>query len=375
MKLTVLTELSIIVLAFLAFLGYVTWHLWRITPGGWPIKLPVVGLFLLWMILSFSNIELSEKVSVRTASVIADVGYPWMIAFLYLLLVFILADLLCLCKVLPKSILSNSTTGLIGVIGIVSIILISGGIHYRHKYREELTVRTEKPLEKPLTIVLASDLHVGYGNRRAELARWIDLINAEHPDLVLFGGDIVDMRLRPILEGDYSEEFRRIEAPVFAVLGNHEYYGDENGCERFYADAGITLLKDSVARFDGLEIIGRDDRSNRNRRSLQELAGTLRGFSLLLDHQPSHLEEAENAGIDFQFSGHTHNGQVWPLSWVTDAIFEKAHGVYSRNKTQYYVTSGLGIWGPKIRVGTRSEYLILHIESESISISPARASR
>ena len=360
------TGFIIIVLAFLASLGYVVWHLWRITPGGWPVKLVILGLFLSWMVLAFSNMGLSEKVSVRTASVMADAGYPWMIAFLYVLILFILTDVLSLCKVLPESFLSNSKAGLFGVIGFIAILLISGSIHYRHKYREELTVRTDKPLEKPLTIFLASDLHMGYGNRRPELARWIDLINAEHPDLVLFCGDIVDMRLRPILEGCYADEFHRLKAPVFAVLGNHEYYGDEKGAEQFYADAGITLLKDSVVRFSGLEIIGRDDRSNRNRRPLPELAVSLQGFTLLLDHQPSRLEETEEAGIDFQFSGHTHHGQVWPLSWVTDALFEKAHGYHSRGKTQYYVSSGLGIWGPKIRVGTRSEYLILHIESDSV---------
>lgn len=355
------TGFIIIVLIFLASLGYLIWHLWRITPCGWLVKLMVVALFLLWMALAFSNMGLSEKVSIRTASVMADVGYPWMIAFLYWVIIFIFADVLALCKVLPDSLLSNSAAGLLGVCGVIAIILIAGGINYRQKYREELTVRSDKQIEKPLTLVLASDLHVGYGNRRAELARWIDLINAERPDLILFCGDIVDMRLRPILEGGYADEFHRLEAPAFAVLGNHEYYGDEKGAERFYADAGITLLKDSVASFKGLDIIGRDDRSNRDRKTIPELAGTLQGFTILLDHQPANLEEAEEAGIDFQFSGHTHHGQVWPLSWVTDALFEKAHGYLTRGKTRYYVSSGLGIWGPKIRVGTRSEYLILHI--------------
>ena len=352
------------VVLFLASLGYTVWHLWRITPGGWPVKLVAVGLFLLWMVLAFANMGLSEKVSVKAASVMTDVGHPWMIAFLYLLIVFVLADILCLCKVLPKTCLSSSSVGLWGIIGLVAILLVSGGIHYRHKYREELTIHTDKRLDKPLTVVLASDLHVGYGNRREELSRWIDLINAEHPDLVLFGGDIVDMHLRPIRAGGYTDEFKRLEAPVFAVLGNHEHFEDQQGSERFYANAGITLLKDSVAQFQGMTIIGREDRSNRGRKPLSELAGSLEGFTLLLDHQPIHLEEAEEAGIDFQFSGHTHRGQVWPLSWITDLMFEKAHGYHSCGKTQYYITSGLGIWGPKIRVGTRSEYLVLHIESD-----------
>ena len=358
------TGFLIIVILFLASLGYVIWHLWRITPGGWLVKLVAVGLFLLWMALAFANIWLSEKVSVKAASFLVDVGHPWMIAFLYLLIVFVLADILSLCKVLPKTWLSGSTGGLLGVIGIVAVVLVSGGIHYRHKYREELTVHTDKPLDKPLTVVLASDLHVGYGNRRAELSRWIDLINAEHPDLVLFGGDIVDMHLRPIREGDYADEFQRLQAPAFAVLGNHEHFEDLDGSERFYADAGITLLKDAKAQCQGMTIIGREDRSNRQRKPLSELVGTQEGFTLLLDHQPTNLEEAEKAGIDFQFSGHTHHGQVWPLSWITDLMFEKAHGYHSRGKTQYYITSGLGIWGPKIRVGTRSEYLVLHIISD-----------
>ena len=192
------------------------------------------------------------------------------------------------------------------------------------------------------------------------------MINAEKPDLVLFGGDIVDISVRPLLEGDYAAEFRRLDAPAMAVLGNHEYYSSEPRARQFYGDAGIVLLRDSVAVYDGIAVIGRDDRTNSGRRSLSGILGESAGsdgrFTLLLDHQPSHLEEAEASGIDFQFSGHTHHGQVWPISWITDAIFEKAWGRYRRGGTQYYISSGLGIWGAKVRVGTRSEYLVLNIE-------------
>ena len=145
------------------------------------------------------------------------------------------------------------------------------------------------------------------------------------------------------------------------MFGNHEYIAGVEDSERFLSEAGITLLKNSVAHFEGINIIGRDDRSNPCRAALWEFADSLSGFTILLDHQPSHLEEAEEAGIDFQFSGHTHRGQVWPLNWLTDAIFEKSWGLHQRGNTQYYVSSGLGIWGPKIRIGTRSEYLVLHI--------------
>lgn len=350
----------IVILALVVILaGYVCWHLWRITPPGW--KWLVASLFLAWMASMFAGFAFLERVPVKAAVVLYEVGNTWMIAFLYFLLLFLLADLASLCHVLPKSLLKDSAPGLFAAVGIVAAILILGGLHYHHKYREEMTVTTAKPLEKPLTIVLASDLHVGYHNRKPELARWVDLINAEKPDLVLIGGDIIDRGLRPVLEGHYEEEFRRIEAPVWTVLGNHEYYGDLERAEQFFQDAGIVLLKDSVAHFKGVDVIGRNDRSYRRRAALGDLAAGLDGFTILLDHQPFQLEEAASAGIDFQFSGHTHHGQVWPVSWFTDVLFEKAWGHLQKEDTQYYVSSGLGIWGAKVRVGTRSEYLVLKV--------------
>ena len=354
--------IAILALVF-ALAGYVCWHLWRIAPQGW--KLVVVGLFVLWMASMFAGFALTERVPVKLATVLYEVGNTWMIAFLYLLIVFILADVASLCHLFPKTLLKDSAAGTISAIGIVTIILVLGAIHYPHKYREELTLTTDKPLEKPLTIVLASDLHVGYHNRRAELARWVDLINAEKPDLVLIGGDIIDRSLRPVTEGHYEEEFQRLEAPVWTVLGNHETYAGLPQAEQFFQDAGIRVLKDSVAYFKGVDVIGRKDRSNPGRAALSDLAAGLEGFTLLLDHQPNHLEEAEQAGIDFQFSGHTHRGQVWPVSWFTDAIFEKSWGHYRKGGTRYYISSGLGLWGAKIRVGTRSEYLVLKLNGKN----------
>ena len=352
----------IILCVFFALSAYVTWHLWRITPGGWPVKLTVAGLFLFWMALAFIGFGLTEKVPVKVATVLYEAGHPWMIAFLYLSILFLAADVARLCRLIPGSLLKDSGSGLLAALGIVAAVMIAGSFHYTHKYREELTVKTLKPLEKPLTIVLASDLHLGYHNRRAELARWIDLFNAEKPDLVLIAGDIVDRSLRPVLKGGYAEEFKRLAAPVYTILGNHEYYSDEEASVRFFENSGITLLRDEAAIVGGIQIIGRDDRTNRRRKSLKELADSTSLFTILLDHQPFNLEEAEAEGVDFQFSGHTHRGQVWPISLVTDKMYEKSWGHHSRGSTRYYVSSGLGIWGPKIRVGTRSEYLVLHLE-------------
>ena len=112
----------------------------------------------------------------------------------------------------------------------------------------------------------------------------------------------------------------------------------------FYNEAGINLLRDSVAAIGSLRVIGRDDRSNPKRKSLDDLmSGTTDSlYTILLDHQPYHLEEAEDHGIDFQFRGHTHRGQIWPASWITDRLFEDSWGVHQRGKTRYNVRSEKG---------------------------------
>ena len=358
MKASILTILFV----FFAAVAYVVWHLWRLTPGGWGPKLAVSLLFVLWMAAAFASLGLRSRTPVSLITALYEIGHPWMIAWLYLLMAFLLADLGSLLGLIPRNLFVGNGWTMASLTGVIALVLAAGGIHYHHKYREELTIHTEKALPRPLTVVLASDLHLGYSNRKEELLRWIELINAENPDLVLFGGDVVDIQVRPLLEGNFAEAFARLQAPVYTVLGNHEYIGQERDAEQFFADAGITLLRDSVARFEGLTLIGRDDRSNPRRKPLSQLVPDMEGFSILLDHQPFHLEEAEAAGIDFQFSGHTHRGQVWPLSWVTDAMYERSWGHHRRGNTRYYVSSGLGIWGPKIRIGTRSEYLVLHIQ-------------
>jgi predicted MPP superfamily phosphohydrolase len=187
------------------------------------------------------------------------------------------------------------------------------------------------------------------------------MINQEHPDAILIAGDIIDGSMRPLTEERMAEELHRLQAPVYACLGNHEFYAGETDAIRFYQEAGIRLLQDTCAVVGDLCIIGRDDRTNLRRKSVKDLAADVSHdkYTILLDHQPYHLEKAEQAVLDFQFSGHTHHGQVWPISWITESIYECAFGAHQRGRTNYYVSSGLGIWGGKFRIGTRSEYVVL----------------
>ncbi len=376
----------------LATNAYVVWRMWQILPTLW-LKIAVPALYVLTFIAFFGgfagilgNASWAAKLNAMSSSIL--------VVYLYSLIAFLIVDLGRLCKFIPKDFAVNSATGSAVVFGAIALILIIGAVNYRVKRKETLEITTSKHLEKPLRIVLASDLHIGYNNDRRTLAKWIDKINAEQPDLVIFGGDIIDSNVKPLFEDNFAEEFHRLTALAYAVFGNHEYISGADQSMKFYKEAGINLLRDSVARVNGLALIGRDDRSRSGHPrpapadtsaptqanasnstpplgapARQPLAALTRSvapdeFTILIDHQPYNLEETEHAGIDFQFSGHTHRGQVWPLTWAINLMYEKAWGHHQRGSTRYYISSGLGIWGPKFRLGSRSEYLVLTLKPE-----------
>jgi predicted MPP superfamily phosphohydrolase len=236
----------------------------------------------------------------------------------------------------------------------------------------------EKPLTRPLTIVAASDIHLGtiVGRRRFE--RIVDAIDDLQPDLILLPGDIVDEDLAPVIRANLGEHLRALHAPmgVYAITGNHEYIGGVEAAVAYLREHGITVLRDSSVVLDGgLTLVGREDRSvvtmaGKTRKGLKELMGGVDSSRpvILMDHQPFHLEEAVEAGVDLQLSGHTHHGQLWPLNLITRAVYEVSWGYLRKGKTHIYVSSGIGSWGPPVRTGN-------HPELVRILLKPVQASR
>lgn len=343
-------------------LVYALWHIWQMLPLGnaWRTAITVlcVAAFLM-MFLNFS--KTIERMPLWLASTVYEIGNSAIFVLLYLVILFLLLDIGRLLHIVPRQWLHANGTASLAILALMVAIFSYGNWNYRHKVRQPLSLSSHDKLSAPKRIVMLSDLHLGYHNRKAELHRWVDIINAEKPDLILVGGDIIDISVKPLLEQNMAAELRRLNAPVIACLGNHEYYSGDSLAQQFYRDAGITLLRDSATVVQGINIIGRDDRTNPHRMNLRALVRKypLQGrYTILLDHQPYHLEQAEQCGIDFQFSGHTHHGQVWPASWVTELLYEDAFGPLTKGTTQYYVSSGMGIWGGKFRIGTRSEYVV-----------------
>ena len=342
--------------------GYVTWHVWRLLPFSTPVKLLIVLLMLVALVCMVMQFK-SDSLPLGMATAMYEIGNSWMVIMFYLLMVFLVLDIGRLLHLVPAAWLKDNGITSLVLTGIMLVTFVGGNIHYHNKQRREISLTTEKKLAHPLKIVMASDLHAGFHNRRDEVARWVDMINAENADLILFAGDIIDNNLRPLLAQGTAEEFQRLNAPAIACLGNHEYISGVRSALDFIGQTGITCLRDSVVVIDGVTVIGREDRSNRRRKGVEQLLqGVEReNYIILLDHQPYNLEEAEKNGVDLQLSGHTHRGQVWPLNWVTRKMYECDYGQYRRGKTDYYVSSGLGLWGGKFRIGTDSEYAVITI--------------
>lgn len=354
----------VLLLAGISYTGWRTWALLPLSTGGKVAVLVVMALCLAAFFTQFFGKIDAWPMPVATA--VYEVGNSSFFILLYVVMLFLLLQLGQAVHLVPPEWLHHSWRGTVGVVVIIGAIFTYGYFHYMHKTRVPLELTTSKPLEKPLRVVMVSDLHLGYHNRADELKRWVSLINAEHPDLVLIAGDIIDRHLRPLREQHMAAIFHEVKAPIVACLGNHEYYSHVGESLEWYRDAGITLLRDSAITIHGINIVGRDDRMNQRRKPLKQLMASLdtSRYTIVLDHQPYNLEQAEQAGADFQLSGHTHYGQVWPISWITDAIYEDAWGPLQKGGTHYYVTSGLGIWGAKFRIGTRSEYLVATIATK-----------
>jgi predicted MPP superfamily phosphohydrolase len=359
----------LMILLFLSVNFYVFYRLACMIPAVTALRGIVVAAGVA-VVLSFFGFFLGRDLFPQpVVSAMYTVGTSWVFMMIYFVMIFLVLDALRIVPCFPAdAILRKNWLSLAVIVGLVAAIFVYGHLRYLHKERVELALTVHKSIgqAEPLTIVALSDLHLGDNIGRDELAGWVELINAERPDIVLIAGDIVDFDVRPLYDRRMAEVFRRIRSTygVYAVMGNHEYIAGANSSMKFFPEAGIRLLTDTAELIDNkFYVVGRDDRSHPGRKPVGELTGTLDKSKpvILLDHQPYDLQTAAEHGIDLQISGHTHHGQVWPISLITDAIYELPHGYLKKGDTHFYVSSGIGLWGGKYRIGTQSEYVVIRL--------------
>ena len=276
--------------------------------------------------------------------------------------------------------------------GLISLSILGTGI-YGFFHGRKLTIRHDpvvirkKCAYSSLTVALLADLHLGSNSNNKSLKKLVASVNREQPDLICIAGDLFDNEYSSISHPEAAAEILsqlNSRLGVYACWGNHdvnekilagftfpskELRQREARFERFLRDADITLLEDEVRLIDeAFYLGGRRDPDMAKKEHVSRLsAGQLLSSLdhelpiLLMDHQPKRLSEAQEAGVDLLLSGHTHNGQMFPANLIVRLFWENPWGIRKKGTMTSAVTSGAGVWGPAMRIGTDSEVMILHI--------------
>ena len=220
-------------------------------------------------------------------------------------------------------------------------------------------------ITKPLRLVQISDVHVG-SRKPAFLEKVIKLVEVQEPDMLLITGDLIDedvpaQSLLPLAS---------LKCPVFYCSGNHERYVDYPKALENIASQGVTVLSDSATVFNGLQVLGIEDREHigQARDALNKLCASnsavRESFRILLYHQPDLWADAVDQGIDLTLSGHTHKGQIWPFGWVVRTRYKHVAGHFRSALCHLFVSQGTGTWGPILRFGTRCEMTVIELRPE-----------
>lgn len=280
---------------------------------------------------------------------------------------------------------SNVGTAVVGAVCAVIITTVSiyGMINAGNIQTTKYDISIDKKAGKldSLNVVLIADLHLGYNIGCRHMEKMVEKINAQNPDLVVVAGDIFDNEYEALENPDrLAAILRGIQSKygVYACYGNHDiqekilagftFGGKEKKessvkMDEFLEKSGITLLRDEYVLIDdSFYLYGRPDyerpgRGIDERKSPQEITEDL-DLSLpvlVIDHEPRELQELADAGVDADLCGHTHDGQLFPGNLTIKLMWENACGYLKKGNMHSIVTSGVGLFGPNMRVGTKSE--------------------
>ena len=239
--------------------------------------------------------------------------------------------------------------------------IIYGFINAKNLSVKQLKFSHSK-IKKNLSFVFLSDIHIGSNNSKI-LKKIVPLINQQNPSFVLIGGDLIDSSSFKIQDLD---EMKNINAPIYFVTGNHEYY-IENSQKHLndFKNQNIKVLDNQSVLEEQINIIGLSDNLKKVEKinKFEQLFDS-DYFNLLLVHQPS-IWNALKEKANLTLSGHTHNGQIFPFNLIVKIQFPQIYGVYSHLKNYLYVSSGAATWGPKIRIGSKNEILNIELSNNS----------
>ena len=325
------------------------------------------------------------------------IGNYWLGVMIYIILTVLIADAIRLIlyksKRIDEKILKSRRLFVISgtvCITIIATVSIWGAVNARIIRTTNYAVTINKKVEKisKLKIVMVADLHLGYNIGSSQMEQMVEKINKQNPDIVVIAGDIFDNEYEAL---DNPRRliniFRNIKTKygIYATYGNHDIkekilagftFGSRKSkkesdirMDQLLEKSNIKLLRDEgVLIEDSFYIYGRPDykrpgRGIKERKTPQEIVSQLDTEKpiIVVDHEPSELEELATAGVDMDLCGHTHDGQLFPGNITVNLLWENAYGYLKKGNMHNIVTSGVGLFGPNMRVGTKAEITAIDV--------------
>jgi predicted MPP superfamily phosphohydrolase len=336
----------------------------------------IFTFFFLLLILAFWGTEmLSHSTYSDSSNFLLVTGYCSLPFLLYLFLSVLLRDIFLgmnrFFKVVSPDVLKSSkvrrvTAGILFLFPL--FVVMYGRLNYTalEINRYHIQIPKKSSTIQHLKVALASDFHIKSWADIDFMRQFVHLVNTENVDLLLLPGDILegDRQNEQLLEFEKLFGAIRTTYGVFASMGNHESHGG-NRAEVFFQASAITILRDTVVVIDSaITLVGRNDGHENNRKAIEVFMRTVpRDLPvIILDHRPTDLDRISGSGADMLVSGHTHYGQLWPINYITELIYDVSWGYKKNRDTHVFVTSGVQLWGPPVRTAGDSEIMMIDVD-------------
>ena len=328
----------------------------------------------------------------RAGRVMKIIGNNWLGILFYLLLSVLMADFLWFFSFRLRKRKAGRRFHVVagGICAAVVVTLSLWGIynaHVIHVTPYDITVEKDGGNRDSINVILVADLHLGYQIGMAHMSAMVEKINEQNADVVVVAGDIFDNEYDAIERPEeLAEALRGIRSKygVYACYGNHDieekilagftFGGSEEKkssakMDEFLKKAGIRLLRDEkVLIDDSFYLYGRPDaqrpgRGISKRKTAEEMVEGMdvKKPVIVIDHEPKEFDRLSAAGVDVDLCGHTHDGQIFPVNLITALLWENSYGYKKKGNLHTIVTSGVGLFGPNMRIGTVAEICPIRI--------------
>lgn len=265
-----------------------------------------------------------------------------------------------------------------GAIMLISIITGIVIVVLGYKHARNICVVTYRIPMRIITtqwrIALISDIHIGAFVNEAHIVNIVERINSLSPDVVLIAGDLIDDDPSFLADATrvyrVAQKMRSITSKygVYMTLGNHDPDIENGAFCSFLYRCGIKLLCDECIEIPELIIAGRSDPVHSCRKAIKEIIPDSKTSKpvIVVDHDPKHIDEAGEYGIDLVLCGHTHAGQFFPATIAARLAVgqHRLYGCYKLGNTHSIVTSGTGFFNLPVRIGTNNEIVNIILEAD-----------